>query len=340
MRINATADDCEIQSRLACENYTEDDIQAWKQRAHESDIHRGTKLGLLGYLPAEIRLEIWKLLFKFKIRIGPPMEEWENITSMHQHPVEHDLALREPHIFWYLEGSGGTHGTRNYQLQARRVRNLGQTFPRREARWDVALENIDAVRQLSPTIRSEIDHVFFSMHQLSFDDPYDLFMFWDQLSHANRNRLRHLALWIGMPTWIQQNTAIHERRLRYSNCRNAKESSCTPSYLYCRPRGRYLPHGDEELEEWVNAITCLPSTLKSVVIHVGGVEEKEQQELRILYFIAKTIKEVAAEAVVTVSHSTGPHMGNWFFDDERLADKKFAELEAVVEEAARSNTTG
>ena len=242
--------------------------RSWRQKARDLDRERGTSLGSLGYLPPEVRRQIWKTFFAFVVtpsgKRRPGCEEWNQIRRAADLPFQ-------PRIFWEPEVPDGIFGLRSYSvtvdIDSVASKNLDRSSNVRPARHSMTWyrENhfgygiLKKPLLASQTIRFELETLFLSMHQFSFDRPSTLMKFCRILTDSHRKSLRHLALWIKGPRlWPGQR--VDE---------------------------------DHYVAVWRRAVRTIPNSLKAVLICTSGGFDSKEQEQRILGAIAETVEEMA-----------------------------------------------
>lgn len=251
--------------------------KVWRQRALVNDILLGTRLGTLGYLPFEIRWKIWRYLLVFSVQSNLPVGGfWQGQTlgRPFQHQLRADNSF-DTQMFWvHPEHRDAIFD----QIETEDVFDI-RTYYVHFHPWKSKLsgevyfagDTLYNLRNTSPSIKFEIDKAFLSTQNLSFDNPQMLATFFTILPEEHHNSCHNINIWLGMrPRWYNH------------------------QWLYC-----HMMNGD--IEAWTNAISYIPSGIRSVTIRVGGIFRMREQELRVLYMMAKTAKEVTPDVVIMVS---------------------------------------
>ena len=149
--------------------------KAWKQQACENDMRLGTKLGTLGYLPPEIRSDIWKHCLVIEMTTS------YNYHRVSRYRLRHGSAEpSEPAIGWHMP------------------RNQSIFNPNAYRSLSSACSIIINLRCASPSIRFEIEQMFLSTQDFLFADPDTLAKFCKMLPNEHRNRFRHIMIYLAM----------------------------------------------------------------------------------------------------------------------------------------------
>ncbi|KAL6715422.1 hypothetical protein ACLMJK_006383 [Lecanora helva] len=311
----------------------EERYRLWRQRASYLDIIRGTRLGTLGYLPREIREQIWETFFVFTFTYLPrqPRISLPEPEPLAQRRLARDLPC-EPQVFlcgnhhsdpfslWGDERRFGAPGSGSnlYYLNEVEIRSSQPTrIPfSRDARnrplwFALGRRNLGlpamwafsrhhwwtalGLQAASETVHEEMDFVFFSRHEFTFKTCFDLLHFCRIMPPDRLECLRRVVIWLRGQHWSYD---------LGGNCINGYERT---------------------IELWQETIRCLPENLNTVLLRMGG-ECMNRMELDALGVIVQNIRQVAKRAVITICRDG---------DMGLLSDEKLAMYRSVVDEALR-----
>lgn len=153
--------------------------------------------------------------------------------------------------------------------------------------WKDLAHALGGLRLASTSLRLEVEDLFVSSQLFYFDEPLALMNFCKYLPSGLSRRLRHVVIGI---EYCQQQT-----RCSWWKSHRGKER-----------------HGDDDIDAWTNALTWLPTTMRSITIKMLGAASNKSQQRRALYMVCKTIKENSPIAAVRISryhrnHHSGHH---------------------------------
>ena len=252
------------------------DIEAskWREKARYLDVIRGTYLGTLGYLPLEIRYQIWQMFFTFNY--CPPVRRYCNKSERRtQHQVAANLP-REPQIFWSDRPRYSLHDSSwrdDDFVNGNSLKPIIFSLERYSA--DSKISSCHWRRHwelqwVSKSVREEMEAVFFLTHQFTFRNPFEVISFCGLLPPGGWQCLRHISLWLCVPHWPWQYDArISDREF------------------------------ENQIETWKDSVRHLPETVTTVLVNLDG-RGKMGRELDLLRAIVETFRRVAKEAVVTI----------------------------------------
>lgn len=132
------------------------EIEPWFANAHEQDIARRTQLGTLGYLPIEVRLQIWA---QFVTPEGP-MAPWGDFVTTIESvgPRFFDNKEYRTHDIWDdIYSSPGRH------LIPLKIGGGSCPFVRRNCAY--------RMNEVSHDLAAEVQQTFFFRHTIAFEDP-------------------------------------------------------------------------------------------------------------------------------------------------------------------------
>ena len=141
----------------------------WIHEAHSLDKDCHTQFGTLNHLPPEIRQMIWKELFVFQL--GDNLEQ-------NQIRLAPNIPL-EPQIFWDYGIEKNVFCIRSYGVYAlprrfrddRRSRASISPYITWYRRQPIGYNIVKNLKIASPTIRFELETVFLTIHEFSFQNP-------------------------------------------------------------------------------------------------------------------------------------------------------------------------
>lgn len=252
---------------------------AWFVEARRLDLAKQTRLGTLGYVPTETRLEVFAMTlnghyedFTNKMSLGTGENEFYYLAPSEK--VEHRLSR------WRLE----------YQPRHRRgdthdIFSLGSFFwgyyysgySEKEAWEKVNLR--PALRLTSLTVQEEFDELYLNNTTFKFARPRALNNFLGRLSPLQLSHLRKFHL-----------------------------------KLFCQCESCY-GNGPNNLKAWMRAGETLPSTLELIHITFGGEPTKVsgiKKTAELLEFLAKRFPRVAPNVKMAMKNEV------YFLEEDRL----------------------
>jgi len=254
---------CKSQQQLGHPEFKHKRNKKWSRESRDLDVKNRTRLGTLGYLPLEVRQQIWGIVLNVCI---PPLEyPYSNIKP--QYPPN---EMFQPEVSF-----GQGKATDVFQLLDK-AEPYGM-WPTLCPRPLASRYLLDDLQRSSLTIRTEVAAVFLSTHTFSFWDPFSLRCFCKAIPFKLRERLCHATIWFGRRT----------RRSLWEENEGEDLNDC-------------LTNLRDKIMEWRDAANWLPSTVRTVKFRISDEIAHEKLEWRVLEQIARTVVEIAPEASMRV----------------------------------------